>query len=73
MTGVTKTIRLSGGSSRSIEDAITVVLGRAAETIADIRSFEVARLGGTVSASGVPSRYEVSLDITFEVRESVQA
>lgn len=72
MTGVTKTIRLAGGSEHSVEDAISSVLGRAAETIADIRRFEVRKLGGTVSESGVPSFYEVTLDITFGVRESVQ-
>ncbi len=72
MTGVTKTIRLAGGSEHSVEDAISTVLGRAAETIADIRRFEVKRLGGTVSESGVPSSYDVTLDITFGVRESVQ-
>lgn len=72
MTGVTKTIRLSGGSERSVEDAITTVLGRAAETISDIRRFEVKRLAGSVSDSGVPSFYEVTLDITFGVLESVQ-
>ena len=71
MTGVTKTIRLSGGSGHSIEDAITAVLGRAAETIADIRRFEVKKLGGTVSDSGVPSHYDVTLDITFGVRETI--
>ncbi|HEX9856065.1 MAG TPA: dodecin family protein [Acidimicrobiia bacterium] len=71
MTGVTKTIRLSGGSSNSIEDAITTVLGRAALTIADIASFEVVKLGGTVSDSGLPESYDVTLDITFGVRESV--
>jgi flavin-binding protein dodecin len=73
MTGVTKTIRLTGGSARSIEDAVTTVLGRAAETIEDIHRFEVKRLGGTVSDSGVPAFYEVTLDITFGVKESVQA
>ena len=71
MAGITKTIRLSGGSERSIEDAVATVLGRAAETIADIRSFEVVTLGGAVSASGVPASYEVTLDITFGVRDSV--
>lgn len=71
MSNVTKTIRLSGGSSHSIEDAITTVLGRAALTIEDIARFEVVTLGGSVSESGVPAGYDVTLDITFGVRESV--
>lgn len=71
MEPITKTIRLSGSSERSIEDAISTVLGRAALTISDIRSFRVVDVSGTVSDSGVPSEYRVKLDITFTVRESV--
>jgi hypothetical protein len=71
MQPITKTIRLSGGSERSLEDAITTVLGRAALTISDIRSFEIVTAGGTVSESGVPAEYTVTLDITFTVRESL--
>ena len=71
MQPITKTIRLSGGSERSLEDAVATVLGRAALTISDIRSFEIVKAGGTVSASGVPAEYIVTLDITFSVRESL--
>lgn len=70
MQPVTKTIRLSGGSERSIEDAVSTVLGRAALTISGILSFEVVKVGGSVSDSGVPAEYSVTLDITFTVRES---
>ena len=70
MTAVTKTVRLSGGSERSIEDAISTVLARAATSIEDIATFEIVRLGGAVSSSGVPASYEVTLDITFNVREN---
>ena len=70
LTAVTKTVRLSGGSERSIEDAISTVLARAAVSIADIAKFDVVRLGGTVSGSGVPATFEVTLDITFTVREN---
>ena len=71
MTGITKTIRLSGGAADSIEDAIAAVLARAAETITDIESFEIVSIGGTVDDAGVPSHYDVTLDITFIVRESI--
>jgi flavin-binding protein dodecin len=71
MTPITKTIRLSGGSERSIEDAVSTVLGRAALTIRDVLSFEIVNVGGTVSDSGVPAEYNVTLDITFTVRESL--
>lgn len=71
MRGITKTIRLSGGSSKSIEDAVTSVLARAAETIRDIERFTIVSVGGTVDDAGVPSHYDVTLDIVFHVRESV--
>ena len=71
MQAITKTIRLSGGAERSIEDAVSTVLARAALTISDIQSFEVISIGGGVSADGVPADYAVTLDITFNVRESL--
>jgi len=71
MTAVTKTVRLSGGSERSIEDAVSTVLARAAISIEDLASFEIVRSGGTVGSSGVPSSYTVTLDITFNVRDRI--
>ena len=70
MTAVTKTLRLSGGSERSIEDAISTVLARAATSIEDLVTFEIVRVGGTVDSSGVSATYEVTLDITFGVRDN---
>lgn len=69
---ITKTVRLSGGSSDSIEDAIRTVLARAAVTIRDIQRFEVVHVGGRVDNAGVPTDFEVTIDITFTVRESIQ-
>lgn len=68
-TPVTKTLRLSGGSQRSIEDAISTVLARAAASVEDIIRFEIVHVGGTVDDAGVPSSYDVTLDIVFNVRE----
>lgn len=67
---ITKTIRLSGTSDRSIEAAIKTVLARAAETIAEITRFEVVSVTGNVDSSGAPTGYHVDLDITFVVRET---
>ncbi len=67
---ITKTVRLSGSSQYSIEDAIASVLGRAANTLKDVQAFRVVELGGTVDESGVPAEYSVTLDVTFVVRES---
>ena len=68
---ISKTVRLSGGSSDSIEDAIRTVLARASVTIRDIVRFDVAHVSGQVDSSGVPTDFEVVLDITFKVRESM--
>lgn len=67
---ITKTVRLSGSSPRSIEDAISGVLGRAAETLEAIRSFKVVEVGGTIDKSGAPAEFTVTLDIRFVVKES---
>ncbi|MGQ0847651.1 MAG: dodecin family protein [Actinomycetota bacterium] len=68
---ITKTVRLSGGSEDSIEDAIRTVLARAAVTIRDIQRFTVVRVSGKVDNAGVPTDFEVTLDITFTVREAL--
>ncbi|HEX5721570.1 MAG TPA: dodecin family protein [Acidimicrobiia bacterium] len=68
---IEKTVRLSGGSSDSIEDAIRTVLARAAVTIRDITRFQVVQVSGQVDPAGVPTDFAVTLDITFQVRESL--
>ena len=70
MGPITKTVRLSGSSPRSIEDAITGILGRAAETLEEIQSFKIVEVAGRVDRSGAPAEYTVTLDIGFVVRES---
>ncbi len=71
MSRITKTIRLSGSSPDSLEDAVQVVIARAAITIADITHWTLVRAGGKVDNSGAPTDFEVTLDITFIVKESV--
>lgn len=71
MSHITKTVRISGGSTKSIEDAIRTVLARAATTIDEITRFDVVDVWGEVDESGVPTEFSVSLDITFVVKESV--
>lgn len=70
MGPITKTVRVSGSSSRSIEDAIIHILGRAAETLEEIRSFRVVEVEGIVGESGAPTEYTVTLDLRFTVKES---
>ena len=69
---ISKTVRLSGGSSESIEDAIRTVLARAAVTIRDIERFDVVNVGGRVDGAGAPTDFRVTLDIVFKVREAIQ-
>ncbi len=46
------------------------VLARASVTIEEIVAFELVKVGGQVDSSGVPESYDVTLDITFTVKES---
>lgn len=71
MSQIIKTVRLAGSSENSFEDAVRTVLARAAITIDEIVRFDVVHSGGIVDASGVPTEFEVTLDITFVVKESV--
>ncbi len=67
---VKKTVRLSAGAP-TIEEAVSTVLARAAETTRGIKSFRIVEVGGTVDEAGVPSEFQVTLDVTFVVREFV--
>ena len=71
MSKIIKTVRLSGSSADSIEDAVRTVLARAAITIDEITRFTVREVGGTVDASGSPTSVDVTVDIDFVVREAV--
>lgn len=68
---IIKTVRLGGSSPTSIEDAVRTVLARAAVTIDEITRFELKDVSGTVDESGVPTSFDVVVDITFVVKESV--
>ncbi len=72
MSSITKTIRLSGQAGDSIEDAVRTVLARAASTISDIQHFEIVEVGGKVDASGAPTVFTVTLDITFGIKDPVE-
>lgn len=66
---ITKTMRVSGSSDRSIEAAIKVVLARVAESVRDITHYEIVKVSGSVDEAGVPTDFHVDLDITFVVGE----
>ncbi len=71
MNAITKTVTLSGGSMTSYEDAIRVVLSRASESISEITRFEVVSMAGSVDSAGLPASFEVTLLVTFIVKESL--
>lgn len=68
---ITKTVRLTGSSPISIEDAIRTVLARAATTIEEIVGFTVVDVGGEVDSVGIPTEFSVTLNLSFRVKESV--
>ena len=70
MSDILKTIRLTGTSRSSFEDAISVTIARAAQTIVAIDSFDVVSLSGEVDQSGVISGHRVVIDVHFAIRES---
>ncbi len=72
MSSITKTIRLSGQASDSIEDAVRTVLARAASTSSDIQSFKIVKVGGKVDDSGAPTQFTVTLDIEFGIKDPVE-
>lgn len=67
---VTKTVDVSGTSTDSIEAAIRTALSRMAMTVNDIESFEVTKIGGSVTAAGI-HEYRVWIKVTFVVREQI--
>ena len=69
MSAITKTVTIAGKSPTSYEDAIRTVLSRAAESISEITSFHVTDLSGEVDASGIPTTFDVTLEITFVVKD----
>ncbi|MFQ5947731.1 MAG: dodecin family protein [Acidimicrobiia bacterium] len=68
---VTKTIRLAAGAG-TIEEAISTILARASITMEGIRSFKIVEVGGTVDESGVAAEYQVTMDVTFVVKDTPQ-
>ncbi|HPC83465.1 MAG TPA: dodecin family protein [Thermoanaerobaculaceae bacterium] len=63
---VYKKVRLVGCSSESVEGAINLALGKAAETVHGISWFEVVEVRGAVS-DGKVLEYQVTLDAGFKV------
>ncbi|MCI0430479.1 MAG: dodecin family protein [Rhodospirillales bacterium] len=65
---VYKIIELASSSTESVEDAIRKGVARAAETLEQLRWFEVKEIRGHVQDGGV-AHFQVVLRIGFTLRE----
>ena len=64
---VYKRIDLVGTSSNGIEPAIQNAISRAAETVTDLKWFEVKEVRGAIDQQRV-TQYQVVLTVGFEVK-----
>ncbi len=67
---VYKVIELAGSSETSIEDAIARAVGRAGETIKNLRWFEVLETRGHIE-DGKIKHYQVLIKVGFTVDDTV--
>ena len=63
-----KTIELVGSSSTSVEDAIRKAVAKAAETVRNLRWFEVTETRGHIDG-GTVAHWQVVLKVGFTLEE----
>jgi flavin-binding protein dodecin len=68
MGHVYKVVELVGSSSTSIEDAINTAISRAAETLRNLRWFEVLQTRGHIE-DGKTVHFQVMLRVGFTIDE----
>lgn len=61
---VYKLIELTGSSSTSMEDAVRTAISRAAETVRNMRWFEVTETRGSIDGGNV-AQWQVTVKIGF--------
>ena len=66
---VYKVVELVGSSPNSIEDAIQVAVGRASQTLRNLRWFEVMETRGHVR-DGKVEHYQVTLKVGFTMEDA---
>ncbi len=67
---VEKTIELTGLSSTSIEDAVSLAVSRAAVTVSGIYEVQVSDITAVVE-DGVIARWKVKIKATFPIKDSI--
>ena len=65
---VYKKIELTGTSSSSIEEAVENALAKAAETVRNMRWFEVVETRGSI-ADGKVDRWQITLKVGFTLED----
>jgi dodecin len=65
---VYKVIELVGSSTTSIEDAVQHGVGRAFQTLKNLRWFEIVSTRGQIE-NGKPTHYQVILKVGFTLEE----
>jgi len=65
-----KTIELTGASSTSIEDAVSLAVARAAVTISGIYHVQLTDISAQVE-DGMVARWKVKIKATFPVKDRV--
>jgi dodecin len=65
---VYKLVELVGTSGESVSDAIQSAIARAAQTVRNVRWFEVVQVRGEVAAGKV-AHYQVTLKVGFTLEE----
>jgi dodecin len=65
---VYKTIELVGSSTRSMEDAVQKAIGKAAETVRNLRWFEVLDTRGHIEGGRV-AHWQVTLKLGFTLED----
>jgi dodecin len=63
-----KTIELVGSSTRSVEDAVQKAIGKAAQTVRNLRWFEVVNTRGHIEGGRV-AHWQVTMKIGFTLEE----
>ncbi len=67
---VEKTIELTGLSSTSIEDAVSLAVSRAAVTVSGIYEVQISDITAVVE-DGVIARWKVKIKATFPIKDSI--
>ena len=67
---VEKTIKLTGMSANSIEDAVQLAVSRAGVTISGIHTAQVNEVSASVENNKVV-RWKVTVSLTFQVQDQI--